>query len=212
MKKVIPWLLLIAGVALVAFAGVSGVRSFVSALQPVAEWESPGTRTVALDPGTWVVYQAGPPANRGGLPDERMVDWQDVTVTGPAGPVATGCVYCAGHETLETGSRTYYGIVRFSAETQGDYTITTETTGADLAISQSALRTVSDAFSSLAWIGVGGLLIAGAVVWLLVLLVQYLSRPKAQAPPERQSPLPDGPQAPPGDSWPPPRGPAPPGG
>lgn len=187
MTRVIPWLLLVAGVAVIVFAGVSGVRSFVSALQPAAEWNSPGTQTVTLDEGTWVVYQAGAISPRTGSSEEWTIDWQDITVTGPSGPVATSCVYCSGSETLGVGAVTYRGVVRFAAETAGDYSITTETSGSRLAVAQSAFRTVSDTFSALMWMGVGGLLIAAGMVWLVVLLVQYLSRPKGPRPADGQA-------------------------
>ena len=70
------------------------------------------------------------------------------------------------------------GIAKFTAVAAGDYTITTETAAAELALAPPALQTVTRTFGSLAWFGFGLLLVGVAVTWLLVLLIMYLSRPK----------------------------------
>lgn len=207
MSKIIPWVLLVAGLVVAGFAAVSGVTSFVSALQPQAQWQTPGSETTALTAGNWVIFQqanarpgkgtgtdefgAQEPTARiapagGAVGDARepgLIDWKALSVVGPNGKVATACVYCTGTETLTLGSTRYVGVARFTAEVDGDYTVTTETPGADLAIAPPALQTVGRTFGSLALMGLGLALAAAGAIWLLVLLIIYLTRPTPPATP-----------------------------
>lgn len=204
MSKIIPWVLLVVGLVVAGFAAVSGVTGFVSALQPQAQWQTPGSQTTALTAGNWVIFQqadarpgtgtgsddfgaeqsTGRIARVGGgtgtaARQPGLIDWKDLSVVGPNGKVTTSCVYCTGTETLTLGSTRYVGIARFNAEVDGNYTVTTETPGADLAIAPPAIQTVGQTFGSLALMGLGMVLAAAGAVWLLVLLIMYLSRPKS---------------------------------
>ncbi len=175
MRKVIvvvPWLLLVAGLALVVVAAVGGARQFFSALSPVAQWDTPGSHELHLEAGPWVVYQAAPR----GAPTRQLLDPTDVVVTGPVGVVPTTCVYCTMSETLTLGSSHFIGVIRFTAPEGGTYTVTTETRDAELAVAPPALRTVGHVFVSLAWIGLGAALAAVGAGWLIVLLVVRLTR------------------------------------
>ena len=137
-------------------------------------------------------------AGSGLLPPDAL------TIVGPQGRVTTTCVYCSGSETLTLGSTTYTGIVRFTAPVDGTYTLTTETPGANLILAPPALQTVGQTFASLAWIGLGFLLIAAGTVWLIVLLILFLVRSTSSAPSVATV---TPPSAPAPDQWQPPSGP-----
>lgn len=134
-------------------------------------------------PAGWRAAAAGP----------GLIDPADIAVFGPQGRVATSCVYCSGSETLTLGSTRYQGIIRFRAAVEGEYTISTEVPDETLIVSPPALQTVGQTFASLAWLGLGVVLIAVGAVWLLVLLILRLTRD------ERHPPVPT--------SWAPPSGP-----
>ena len=142
-------------------------------------------RPVSLQSATLATTAAGP----------GLIDADDITVFGPQGRIATSCVYCSGSETLTLGSTRYVGIIRFRAAVEGEYTIATEVADETLIVSPPALQTVGQTFASLAWLGLGVLLIVGGAVWLLVLLILRLTESQRQ-----------GPVRPP-TSWAPPSGP-----
>lgn len=198
--RVIPWLLIVAGVVLVYVGTHGAVTTFMSALTPTAEWQTPAVQKVTLTAGKWTVFQKVTSSTR--TPSQRPspklgatgtpiqpISWpqrasgsgllaaEDVSVFGPTGArIATTCVYCVGSETMHVSGGRYEGIVRFTAETDGEYTIATEIPDVSLAIAPPALETVSRTFISVAWLGLGIVLIASGVVWLLILLILYLVR------------------------------------
>lgn len=221
---VVPWLFVLAGIALVVLGGSRAIQTFVSALTPASEWQTPAVQKVQLPAGNWVVFQqVGPtfPSDEpsGGSGDlgaadadgaiaagpvallpavvaataagPGLIDPADIKVFGPQGRVTTSCVYCTGSETLTLGTKRYVGIIRFNAPVDGEYTIATEVADETLVLSPPALQTVGQTFSSLAWLGLGVLLIGAGAVWLLVLLILRLTRSERK-PPQAWSP-PSGP-------------------
>ena len=180
-NRIIPWLLVVGGAVLIVTAGTTGVQQFMAALTPVAQWQTPGSQQVELTAGNWVVYQEiGQPLRPTARAPQQssgsgLLAPDAVTVTGPQGRVATNCVYCTRSETLTLGTTTYTGLVMFTAPVDGQYTLTTESGGASLALAPPALQTVSQTFASLAWIGLGAVLLAAGTVWLIVLLILYLT-------------------------------------
>lgn len=180
-------LLTVGGLAIVAVAVVNGVQGFVGALTPVAQWSTPGTHRAQLSAGDWVVFQAAPQ----GAPTRSLIPWDEVTVTGPKGRVATSCGYCGSSETLTLGRDHYVGILRFTADTPGSYAFTTETSAADLVLAPPALQTVGGVFASLGLIAVGALVALVGVGLLIAVIVVHFTRK----------------QAPPPTTWAPPTGP-----
>ena len=162
-------------------AGINGVRGAVSGLQPAAQWQSPGTEKMYPAAGDWVVFEQAT-ARRG--PTARLeptVGWRQLTVIGPDGEVPVTCAYCSGSETMTLGTTQYVGLIRFTADVEGEYAVTTETPGATLSVSPSVLRTVGLTFATtIAWVGLGLLIFFIGAVWLLVLLIVHLLRPAAQ--------------------------------
>lgn len=178
--RAIPWILVMAGLALAVAAGINGVRGAVSGLQPAAQWQSPGTEKMYLAAGDWVVFEQAT-ARRG--PTARLeptVGWRQLTVIGPDGEVPVTCAYCSGSETMTLGTTQYVGLVRFTADVEGEYAVTTETPGATLSVSPSVLRTVGLTFATIAWVGLGLLIFFVGAFWLLVLLIVHLLRPATQ--------------------------------
>ena len=171
-----------AGLALAVAAGINGVRGAVSGLQPAAQWQSPGTEKMYLAAGDWVVFEQAT-ARRG--PTARLeptVGWRQLTVIGPDGEVPVTCAYCSGSETMTLGTTQYVGLIRFTADVEGEYAVTTETPGATLSVSPSVLRTVGLTFATIAWVGLGLLIFFIGAVWLLVLLIVHLLRPGDRKP------------------------------
>ena len=204
---VVPWLLIAAGIALVYVGGSGAVGTFLSALNPAAQWQTPAVEKIQLPAGNWVVFQQVgtaldlPSPTPGDLDDRGnglgaagdlvvvsrplarataagpgLIDPADISVYGPQGRLATACVYCSGSETLTLGTTRYVGIVRFTAPVAGEYTIATEVGDETLIVAPPALQTVGQTFSSLAWLGLGVLLIGAGAIWLLVLLILRLTR------------------------------------
>lgn len=178
MVKIIPAILVVVGLVVAGVSGVNGVRTLLSGLQPVAQWSSPGTESMTLPEGDWVVFEEGPRSVR----SEPTVGWRQLTVVGPQGAVPVRCAYCSGSETLTVGGTTYRGLVRFTATVPGEYSVTTEARGANLAVSQSVMRTVGTTFATMAWVALGLLLFLAGAIWLLVLLILHLTRPAPPGP------------------------------
>lgn len=133
----------------------------------------PGSQTMDLETGTWVLYQrTGTSSAAGGFSFETdrgvTLGPHEVTITGPAPVQPYGDSW--GAETITRGNATYTGAVRFDIDTAGEYTITVQgepsQTGEVL-----VARPVTALFSLWPWFlasMAGGLAtVAGFVMWLV---------------------------------------------
>ena len=96
------------------FTIVEIVRTFVSSLDGPAV-AVPGTTTVHLEDGRWILYEH--------VQGSATIGVQDVTVVDPTG-TELGIREVTGTQTITRGSTRFVGAVEFTAPRSGDYEIT----------------------------------------------------------------------------------------
>jgi hypothetical protein len=168
MRKILPIGLLVVGLLLFAVALAQGIGGVASSLRTIGQpWTAPQTSSQQLSAGDYVVYE------QSRFPSLAP---EDITVTGPAGPVAVAGTMSS---TLTLGNTTYVGIGSFTADRDGTYDIEVIGDGQTVVLGPSLGRTLGGAF---AWIAAGivGVVIAIAgAVWLVVSLVVGRRKPES---------------------------------
>ena len=112
-----------ARVGVFAVGVVNAVSGVASSLNTVGgAMAHPGESTSQLEPGGYVVYESA------GITDATSarvtIDPDSITVSGPAGAVPVVCISCGSTKTTVTlGDATYVGVVSFTADTAGSYTV-----------------------------------------------------------------------------------------
>jgi hypothetical protein len=172
MRKVLPIMLIVLGVAVFAVGVATAVNSFLTISTLGDPLVTPGSTTVTLEAGDYAVYEdigfPGADASPGG----NSVDPAGVTVTGPGGGVPTDCLACGSSvSTLTIGTTTYVGLVSFRAQTAGEYTVGADGPGATLVVGPTVGGAVGGVLGSVGLIVGGALLGCAGVVWLVVAVV-----------------------------------------
>ena len=134
----------IVGVAM--WAGTFGIIVFD--LRTSTTWRSPGTTSVYLKPGKWVIAEKMPIDTNNSSTGEdalgkRTISADQVSVSGPTGSdpgtaakLPVTCVYCGGSELrLPLDLKIYAGIGGFTVSEAGNYQITSTGGAAELAVS-----------------------------------------------------------------------------
>lgn len=160
MRKVWPVVLALVGVVLFAFGIGNAVGGVASSVNSVGEpWTAGQPSTQTLAEGGHVIYEQATTPTLG---------VSDFEIVGPQGPAT---VSSSTSSTVTLGTTTYVSVVAFTAPVSGEYTITVNGSGQQLAVGPSVAKTLGSAFG---WIGaavLGGLLTLAGVVWLIVVLV-----------------------------------------
>ena len=130
----------------------------------------PGESASQLEPGGYVVYESA------GITDATSarvtIDPDSITVSGPAGAVPVTCISCGSTKTTVTlGDATYVGVVSFTADTAGSYTVAATDSGATLVLGPSVSQTWVGAFRGVGLAMLGGFISIVGVVWLIVAAV-----------------------------------------
>lgn len=167
----------VAGIGGIVGIAATGVNS-VSNLLDSPRMSVPGTSSLTLETGTWIIYEATG-TSRGSGPivgGVTTIRPSDVTVTGPDGAtVPTGIP--GGTQTVTVNSTVYTGAVSFPVNTTGTYRITIDDVDSGTVL---VGRSVFDEFKSIGiWIVVflsSGLLF---LIGLIVLIVGIVRRSKA---------------------------------
>lgn len=185
MRKVLPILLIALGVGLFAVGVVTAVTSFQNISTVGDPLVTPGSTTVSLETGDYAVYEdlgfRGADASPGG----NSVDPATVTVSGPGGEVRTRCLACGSSvSTLTIGTTTYVGLVSFSADSPGEYTVAADGPGATLVVGPTVGGAIGGVLGSIGLIIGGGLLGFAGVVWLVVAAVVGRRRPAGPPTPQ----------------------------
>ncbi|MDP4015407.1 MAG: DUF2510 domain-containing protein [Candidatus Nanopelagicales bacterium] len=193
MRRILgPLVLLLVGLIILVVSlvfGVSGAVGKISAmLEPSASWTAPGSASASLSPGTWSVYEyvgraSGFDSSSGssGSSARSSVDWSDVTVTGPAGPVRTVCDSCGAFtQTLTIGNKEYVGILSFEVVEAGEFEVDVAGDSAEMILSPSVTSVFPGALPPFFAAGLGFLVAAIGAIWLLV---RVLSKDKKGSPP-----------------------------
>jgi hypothetical protein len=181
MRKVLPILLILLGVGVFAVGVVNAVSGVASSLNTVGEqWRTPGESTSQLEPGGYVVYESA------GITDATSarvtIDPDSITVSGPAGAVPVTCISCGSTKTTVTlGDATYVGVVSFTADTAGSYTVAATDSGATLVLGPSVSQTLVGAFRGVGLAMLGGFISIVGVVWLIVAAVLGRRKPEPAA-------------------------------
>lgn len=186
-RSKVPWIVLILGVLMLGAGCGLAISGVVGGLQTTKVWTTPGSVTVDLAPGEWMIYEQVPfvpsPSSSHTPSTEHQLEAGDLSVTGPTGSVPLTCVSCnLATETLTLNSQGYLGIARFNAQESGQYTITTETSGATAMLAPPVGQTVGKAFG---WAGLavlGAIVAVGGAIWLLVQFVGGRRAPVSAAP------------------------------
>jgi hypothetical protein len=140
------------------------VTAFVDSLSG-PRFAVPGSATVDLDSGTWVLYERTERTN--GFGGFASIGPEDVRVDGPA-PVEVKRTTL--NETVTQNEREYLGALRLEVEEAGEHTITVQgepSFGGEVLIA----RPITDAFGRwpffLLLFAGGGLVVLGAVCWII---------------------------------------------
>lgn len=171
MRKLLPLLLLIVGLALFVFGIVRGVGGFVTSLSSIGEpWRAPGSVEQTLEPGTYSLYE------RVDTPVGQQIlvtlDPDQVTVTGPQGSVPVTCVSCgASVTTVNAGQQSYQAVVSFRVADPGTYRIRVVGQGQEIVVGPSVTQTLGSSATAFGLSAIGGLLALAGAIWLIVELV-----------------------------------------
>jgi len=159
MRKVIPLLVALLGIVLFAVGVGNAVGGVAQTINSVgAPWVADGPHTQRLDEGGYVLYEQA---------TTRTLDPQDVTITGPDGAVPIGGTATT---TVTLGNTTWVGVAGFTATVAGEYTITVDREGPELAVGPSLAGTLGNAFG---WVGaavLGGFIALAGLGWFVAVL------------------------------------------
>lgn len=177
MNRVLPWILLAVGLVLSAVAVVLGIRGVADAVSSTSTWVGGAPHSVALTQGDWAVYEEV--LVRGGT--GASVSPSELTVEGPAGAVPVSATTVVGDLTIN--NRTYVSVARFTAPTDGTYTISGAAEGTSLMLGHPVESTLARAFGYVGLLMLGVLTTLAAVIWLIVAFIVSRSRRPAAAMP-----------------------------
>ena len=171
MRKLLPILLLIAGIVVFGIGVASAIGNVTSSLSAVGQsWEVPGQASQQLEPGNYVLYErvaSGTADNA-----EPTIDARLVKVIGPDGPVPVACVSCDGTSmSVSLNSDSYVGVAGFDATQPGRYTVIAGGDGQEVVVGPSVLSTAGSAAKGIGVAMAGGLLALIGLIWLVVALV-----------------------------------------
>jgi hypothetical protein len=150
--------------------------------QPVAA-PMPGTTTVTLEPGEYGLYGR----LDGGT--HSVAYEQDITISGPTGPVADRSTFGLFSDlaSVESGGATYEVFSRFNVTTAGEHTIEIDKlhTPSDEEAEQIVVARYISADATAVWIILGvaaavPLVFLGLVLWMVGLLVRSGARRRAR--------------------------------
>lgn len=156
-------------------------------MRTAATWRAPGTVTMRLEPGTWIIAQHVPidtsaTAKREDAIGRRTVNVDQLTVSGPAGAsppakVPISCLYCAKSEVrMPLDLSVYAGIGTFNVSRAGTYQITASGGAAQLGVADPVATIES---GSAWWFStfVAGLFVFAAGIGLIIRQPQRSARP-----------------------------------
>jgi hypothetical protein len=174
--------LIVAGLGLAIPTGIIAIEPLLDTLGSSPRFEVPGTATMHLDKGNYLLYEKTGGNDFGLDSDEpTTIGPDDVTVRAPDGTEVQ--IYDRGSvtETITRAGDSYTGAVRFTTPSAGDYDVTVRNTTAETAVVAPPITdTVEDALGWFALAGLGGLIFVTGVVLLIVGIVRRsrASRPQ----------------------------------
>lgn len=176
---VVGVLLGVAGGALfVRSAGASVIETFTTPIRV-----TPVDLTLELDEGTYVIYEAtGQSRSSGAISTTQgqgvTISPDDVTVVNAAGEQIA--VEVQGFdETIDRGSVTFTGAVRFTVDDAGPHRIQVDGSGQQVLVAPSIIGSFGQA---VAWLGLIGVGVLVGIVGLVLLIVGLVKGTKSGAP------------------------------
>ena len=180
MRKVLPIILIVVGLVVFAIGVITGVQSVTSSLSSIGTpVKTPGTTTVQLQPGKYMVYE-----NRGNRPSQMAdptVPAEGVTVSGPTGRLEVACAYCgASRTTVSINNLTYVGVASFTVTESGDYQVNVNGDGQEVVVGPSLGSTFGTVFAGFGLAGLGAFIALAGLVWLIAGLILGHREPAVQ--------------------------------
>lgn len=169
-----PIILAVVGIVLIVAGGawfITRIAGLADQL-PVASWQTPGEESMTLAPGEYAVselvgYSLGSGNSPSGL--GFTLDSEDVTVTGPQGPVAVRCANCGfTSEEVSVGNDVFQAVAHFDVRAEGTYTVSVAGDGANVAVTPSVAQIFGSMAPTFIPMGIGGLLVLVAIVWAII--------------------------------------------
>jgi hypothetical protein len=190
-------IVLVIGLGIAIFGLVKAVVPIVRTLTSSAVFDTPGTRSLHLTRGEYLIYERTGSAGFGGITNSdnpATITASEVTVFDPNNVRVPVYEHTGVSERLNENGDTFVGAVTFTAPSTGQYSVHIETpTPRKVLIAHPLINTVE---KSLPWWGVMVLGAAaattGAVLWIVgaarrrrqrLMFAAYVAASPAQAPP-----------------------------